>query len=305
MEALTGEMSMDESKVLVNELVDAVLDRTVSLAHLLRLALVAASRLELPALAAWIKGELNGYPSDEVPDYRRVLAPFIAKDPVKGFVPLNLPPDISKEFAQLSVIQSIHELGQFAQRKTEIYFALNPEIERSLMEIMRLSSGGMGRPLYLLSNEKVHEILEKVRDKVLQWVLDLETQGVLGKGRIFSVEEKQIVKNYRFNFGDVKNSNVQIGTIGSNQTHIHTADDMAALLSLIECLRTALEQGAVSEEIRGELQAYLMTLQEQAISSKPEWPIIKRAAQSMKAMFENAAGNVIAAQIMPYLTPFQ
>lgn len=55
-EALTGEMSMDESKVLVNELVDAVLDRTVSLAHLLRLALVAASRLELPALAAWIKG---------------------------------------------------------------------------------------------------------------------------------------------------------------------------------------------------------------------------------------------------------
>ncbi|HHW4681098.1 MAG TPA: AbiTii domain-containing protein, partial [Xylella taiwanensis] len=224
---------------------DAALDRTVSLAHLLRLALVAASRLELPALAAWINEELNGYSSDEeVPDYRRVWAPFIAKDPVKGFVPLNLPPDISKEFAQLSVIQSIHELGQFAQRKTEACFLLNPEVERILMEIMRPSSGVMGRPLYLLSNEKLHEILEKVRDKVLQWALDLKTQGVLGKGRIFSAEEKQIVKNYHF-FGDIKNSNVQIGTIGSNQTHTHTAGDMDALLSLIECLRTALEQGAV------------------------------------------------------------
>lgn len=113
--SLTVAMIMDESKVLVNELVDAAIDRTVSLAHLLRLALVVASRLELPELVAWINRELNGYSSDDVPDYRRVSLQWMVEDPDNGRVPFFPPPKIAKQVSQDPIKQSVHVLIQMTQ----------------------------------------------------------------------------------------------------------------------------------------------------------------------------------------------
>ena len=67
---------------LVIELVNAAIDTSVSPSDLLRRALVVARRLGVPELVEWISGELNGYYSGEVPDYRRVQGQLIDRKSV-------------------------------------------------------------------------------------------------------------------------------------------------------------------------------------------------------------------------------
>lgn len=91
---------------LVIELVNAAIDTSVSPSDLLRRALVVARRLGVPELVEWISGELNGYYSGEVPDYRRVQGQLMAENPINGPIPFLAPPDITNLLADFSIRQS-------------------------------------------------------------------------------------------------------------------------------------------------------------------------------------------------------
>ncbi len=118
----------------------------------------------------------------------------------------------------------------------------------------------------------------------------------------FTQLEKQTVQQQHYHFGDVSGSQIQIGSNSSNQTQTQRGGDMTALSALIELLREAIQQGRVAADVREELQAELATLQAQAESPKPKWAVIKATAGSIKAVLENAAGGVLVAQALPYLT---
>lgn len=287
---------------LVTELVNAAIDTTVSSADLLRRALVATRRLGVPELIDWISSELNGYYSGEVPDYRRVQGQLMAENPIHGPIPFFAPPKMAEMLSDFEVRQSVPELTQLAQSTTGIYSHFPVNVEHTLMQMMRETSGVMMRPALRFSTVQVQGIIEKVRSRVLEWALDLETKGVLGEGMTFSQEEKQIVQQQHYHFGDVSGSQIQIGSNGSNQTQKQAGSDMTALLALIELLNDAIQQEHVAGEVRDELHAELATLQAQAASPKPKWAVIKATVGSIKAVLENAAGGVIATQALPLLT---
>lgn len=286
---------------LVPELVNAAIDASVSPGDLLRRALVVARRLAVPELVDWISSELNGYYSGEVPDYRRVQGQLMAENPINGPIPFFAPPDMAELLSDFEVRQSVPELMQLAQSTAGIYSYFPVGIEHTLMQMMREANGVTMRPALRFSTVQVQGVIEKVRSRVLEWALDLEAKGVLGKGMTFTQQEKQTVQQH-YHFGDVSGSQIQIGSNSSNQTQTHTGGDMAALLALIELLRDAIQQGRIEAEVRDELQAELATLQAQAASPKPKWAIIKATAGSIKAVLENAAGGVLTAQALPYLT---
>ncbi|WP_167509255.1 hypothetical protein [Pseudomonas oryzihabitans] len=286
---------------LVTELVNAAIDTSVSSADLLRRALVTARRLGVPELIDWISSELNGYYSGEVPDYRRVQGQLMAESPIRGPIPFIAPPEIAEMLSDFEVRQSVPELIQLAQSTTGIYSHFPADVEHTLINMMRETNGMMMRPALRFSTVQVQGIIEKVRSRVLEWALDLETKGVIGEGMTFSQEEKQIVQQQHYHFGDVSGSQIQIGSNGSNQTQMPSDSSMAALSALIELLRDAIHQGRISGEAREELQAELATLQAQAASPKPKWAIIKATAGSIKAVLENATGGVIAVQALPLL----
>lgn len=205
--------------------------------------------------------------------------------------------------SDFAVRQSVPELMQLAQSTTGIYSHFPANIEHTLMQMMREANGVTMRPALRFSNVQVQGVIEKVRSRVLEWALDLEAKGVLGEGMTFTQQEKQTVQQH-YHFGDVSGSQIQIGSNSSNQTQTQTqtGGDMAALSALIELLRDAIQQGRIEAEVRDELQAELATLQAQAASPKPKWAVIKATAESIKAVLENAAGSVLAAQALPYLT---
>lgn len=145
---------------------------------------------------------------------------------------------------------------------------------------------------YMRSNNifPVHNQNTEVRSRVLR------------EDMTFTQQEKQTVQQQHYHFGNVSGSQIQIGSNSSNQTQTQTGGDMVALSALIELLRDAIQQGHIETEVRDELQAELATLQAQAGSPKPKWAIIKATAGSIKAILENGAGSVLAAQALPYLT---
>ena len=74
------------------------------------------------------------------------------------------------------------------------------------------------------SKSAIVNIIEQVKNKILDWALLLEENGIRGENLQFSVEEKETVKNapqiinYVNNFfGDVKDSQIQEGTKQSSQ----------------------------------------------------------------------------------------
>lgn len=287
---------------LVSELVNAAIDVAVSPGDLLRRALVVARRLDVPELVDWISGELNGYYSGEVPDYRRVKGELIAENPVHGPIPFFASPDMTEQLSDFEVRQSVPELMQLAQSAAGIYSHFPSNIEHMLMQMMLKTNGVMMRPALRFSAVQVQGIIEKVRSRVLDWALDLEAKGVLGEGMTFTPRERQTVQQQHYHFGDVSGSQIQIGSNSSNQTQTQTGGDTAALSALIELLRDAIQQGRIEAVVRDELQAELATLQAQAASPKPKWAIIKATAGSIKSVLENGAGGVLAAQALPYLT---
>jgi len=76
----------------------------------------------------------------------------------------------------------------------------------------------------MIPQNAISNIIERVKNKILDWAITLEENGILGDGLSFTSEEKtkaqsepQIV-NYISNFyGAVSDSQVQQGTTNSNQ----------------------------------------------------------------------------------------
>lgn len=284
---------------LVPELVNAAIDTSVSSSDLLRRALVVARRLAVPELVDWISSELNGYYSEEVPDYRRVRGQLMAENPINGPIPFFASPEMAELLTDFKVRQPVPELMQLMQSTTGIYSHFPADIEQALMQMMRKTNGMAMRPVLRFSSVQVQGVIENVRNRVLEWALDLETKGVLGEGMTFTQQEKETVQQQHYHFGDVSGSQIQIGSNSTNQTQ--TDGDMAALSALIELLREAIQQGRMEADLREELQAELATLQAQAASPKPKWAIIKATAGSIKAVLESASGGVLASQAQTYL----
>lgn len=282
---------------IVPELVNMATDPSVGTADLLRKALVVVRRLAVPDLVEWISGELNGYKEGDIPDYRLLRGQLKALNPINGPIPLMMPSAESTEHVTLARIhQSVPELVQLAQSKTGVFCYFSADMEHRLMRGMQVQM----RPVISLSTVQIHGIVEKVRSRILEWALDLEGRGVMGEGMTFSPQEKQMVQQQHYHFGDVTGSQIQISSTGSNQTQTPTSD-MDALKALIEVLRDALVRGEVAGELGDELRAELATLQAQAASPKPKWQVIKATASSIKSVLENATGSIVAAQALPYL----
>ena len=280
---------------IVPELVNMASDPNIALGDLLRRALVAAKRLDVPDFAEWISAELNGYKGKPIPDYRNLNGHPQVFNPYRGYQPMHMPtPDWAEAVSKAKVWQSIPELEKMAQIDSVVRLSYTHELEQNLMNAMEIPL----TPSLALSSVQIYGVVEKVRTRILDWALDLEARGIMGEGMSFTSEEKQAVQNYHFS--NVSGSQIQISSNGSNQTQaITTGTDIEDLQGLIHALGAAFE--AVQGEAADELRAELAALKAMAESPKPKWEIIKATARSIKTVAEGAAGNVLASLAQPHM----
>ncbi|HXF15322.1 MAG TPA: hypothetical protein VN517_19390 [Terriglobales bacterium] len=169
--------------------------------EILRKAQVAARTLALAEAQTWIETELNGYKSgDSAPPDRLLTGRIVAWNPYHRWIPVIF--QDSREGAYLSkcfVGQPVGELeGLVKHGKTTLQFPFSSETELRSMK-------GLDAPLQPtrhLSRSSVSGILDAVRNMVLEWCLQLERNGILGEGLVFSGKEKEASahSNYTINY---------------------------------------------------------------------------------------------------------
>lgn len=166
---------------------------STDLGELLRRSKVVATKLQLADFAAWIECELNGYRDEAaIPEYRKVGSHLAMVNPYHGLQPVGWTNDgeLPQHFASIDMRQSI---GQIAHLMSDGDGHLQAEVTPTELEVLLKLSRDFGRlrSVRIINKSGVANLLDAVRNRILNWALDLEQRGVLGEGMTFSREEKQ------------------------------------------------------------------------------------------------------------------
>lgn len=207
---------------IVLELQEEALKSDADILSLLRKSSLIARKLSLKDFQEWIDNELNGYKKGNIPDYREIRGELKAWNPYHGWIPVVAPDnELEKMFNTRKIPDSIPSLNSLLLEE-DLQLSINVPAEMTSY-FNKLTDYETVYKI-ILSKNTISNILEQVKNKILDWAITLEENGILGEGLRFTTEEKDIAKNepqivnYINNFyGDVSDSQIQEGTTNSKQ----------------------------------------------------------------------------------------
>ncbi len=283
---------------IVLQLQQDALDRDVLISDLIRKALVVAKKLNLEDFERWISDELNGYGDGDVPEYRVIPGQVRWWNPRLGWQPLLIEDN--------AIAEGLSKRG-CGQAVGELEYLIRSDGDGGLqiplpLDVQRILSKGMGYETQIglsISKTSLIRIAETVRTIVLNWSLKLEADGILGQDFSFTSKERavaqktpQIVTNF---YGTVNNPQLQQGNEVAHQ--VHNATDIDLVRLLLEGINKELPKLSLTVEEKAEVAADIQTIEAQIESPKPKDGIVRASLQSIKAIFEGAAGSA-AGQII-------
>lgn len=181
----------------VKELQRDALSTSVPVTDLLRKGLLVAQKLQIEDFERWIKNELYGYQnSSDVPKYRQIKGHIRAFNPYNNYwMPIHNEPEYDEQMERLTkkpIMQSVSSIQKLLEDNPKpngrFMVPFNEKLTRSL------TNGEYECALHVASN-LMQEILDGVRNLVLEWAIKLEKEGILGKDLTFSEEEKEKAQN--------------------------------------------------------------------------------------------------------------
>ncbi len=240
----------------VHNLQQAICGEQQSLTQLLRQTKVIAVKLNLEDVEKWVDYELKGYPeSVEPPRYREFSTAHLeVRNPVRGW-------DFAGNFElHLRAYQPIAEIENLSKGET-LTMTLRKQVP-----VRDSLGGGMGSnwpQRVLIAGSEFKNILEAVKNELLQWTTELEKRGIKGEAMDFSDKEKQSASNQVFNIqkftgilGNVQNSQVALYDYSSVQQllvdHKIPKEDRRELEDIMDELKDAPSEKKPSLLKRGE-----------------------------------------------------
>ncbi len=181
---------------LVLELQKEAMDDKVQVSALLRKAKVVAAKLQRTDIDEWLQKETQGYmENDSTPAYRKLPAEIQALDPAtQVWMPVDFSnAEFGRKISFLNVGIGVSEIEALLDETIgNASISLGREIPRSLLEKIGNNSALLQRgikPTWRISRQQIPPILDAVRNKILDWSLELEAQGIKGDDMMFSKEE--------------------------------------------------------------------------------------------------------------------
>ncbi|CAI3943748.1 unnamed protein product [Commensalibacter communis] len=231
------------------ELQKRAMDSSTDIVELVRYAYAIAQKLDLQDFADWCNAERKGYeyyPNIILPDYRLVHGTIMLSCSDGKRIPMNWT-DIQKaeELQQKwigAVLPSL--IGLLHKNDDFISMALSSTLEQYIKnyydKIFNDWANNVIPYLYaendfikyaMIQNKKIEinpylsvhvseivKIVEAVRDKIMDWSLECEGQGILGDEWIFTDKDKQMAQNITYNISSVQNMANQNTDTTINQT---------------------------------------------------------------------------------------
>jgi hypothetical protein len=288
-------------KSLVLELQQLSYDTDISISELLRKAYVVAKKLRVNQFEEWLDAELNGYKgqSNTIPEYRQISGEVKAWNPYHGWVPVIIhDPAIAEALTKNKVCQPITEIEALLKETEGTMFMKYPaEVERKLAKAAKFSTTYEMH----ISSIQLKGIIEYVRNIVLQWVLQLEDDGIVGEDLSFSDQERKLAQQKGYNvynfYGDISNSQLYQGTINSVQT-TNNLDRDDQLERISDLIIGNISKTRLSKESVDAILAELGAIKSEVKSLKPKHPLVKQGLDTIKNILEGAAGDLVASGIL-------
>jgi hypothetical protein len=286
---------------LVLQLQAECLDSRVSILEVLRKALVVARKLSLTDAQVWIEKELKGYKTgDSAPLHRFLTGQIRAWNPYHGcWIPVVFQDSREADnLSQFFVVQPVGELEDLVRNCTgTVQFPFSSEAERYLMK-------GMGVPLQAtrhVSRAAVGGILDAVRNMVLELCLQLEKDGILGEGLVFSAKEKEVAAqaNYTINYNaPVAHSQIQQGSPHATQTMIISETDNKAIADFVGTLKEHVAELKLDASAAMKLNTEVQQIETQVASANPDRTVLGESLRTIRNVLEGCAGSLIASGLL-------
>jgi hypothetical protein len=282
---------------IVLELQREALDKSVRSSDLLRKALLVARKLKVADLESWILSELNGYADNStIPDYRWATGEIKAYNPYNGmWLPVMFREsnaEMHRSLTRRPCSQAIAEIENLVSQTKDGQLSMpySAGIQAKLIAAADLPSP----PVLIISEAKLHGILDAVRTAILDWALKLEENGIKGENLSFSEDDRKAASIIVFNIGSMSNSQIQAATTHSHQTLTNITNDTKNILELVLKTRASLPELKLDKVISDELRSELNTLEAQAKSPKPKTGVVIETLKSVRTILEGATGSMVA-----------
>lgn len=301
-------------KTLIQELQENCLNPKLPTLEVLRLAFSVAKKLKLNEFEKWVNAELNGYDNSvQIPPYRNISCQLKGLNHIRGEwqrieceVPEKGPP-----FSSCPIAMSIGEIEDLLEDRSNNGFLMVklPQITERQIRDSLYGPGFRPAEIGLIINPaNVKGIIDKVKTLILKWALDLEETGISGVGMNFSEKEKESAKTVTITniyhaenqtvIQSMNQSQVQQGTQDSLQFFRQEEFDPSALMKIVDEIKREVASLNLTPNQKKEIEAYLQSLIVQASSSAPQNSVIRESLQSLRNIFENMSGEVIAALLI-------
>ena len=234
---------------LVHELQTDIRRSDKSVTEILRTAKLISAKLGLSEISEWMESELSGYAVGQtIPSFRKIAGGTLQLlNPYHGWIPAG---DMSE--LAIPIGQPVSELEELAKGKQ---ICITPP-----RHIPVHSMDGIGDDLVsqfqqriVNSPVKVKRILEAIKERILDWSIELEQRGILGENMSFDAEEKQSAKSQTFH---IQNATGVFGNVSHSQVTIYDYSS----------IHQTLKQAGVPQDARNEIENIMDALK----TAKPE-----------------------------------
>lgn len=286
---------------IVIELQQEILKQDCDVVNILRKAHVIASKLQLNEFDTWILHELNGYPDqNSCPEYRQIRGVLKAFNPYNGWIPTNITnQELEDMICNRRLVNSISEIVSLCEYGNNLISEFNGG-QLDVINSMFDSPLPMKYSLHI-SRTSVLDIVEKVKNTILEWTLRLESEGILGEGMRFSDVEKNAAQDLpqtiNYYFGDTK----IVNTTGENTTVVEGDNNSISFSydkasKIVDEIEEYINSEDLSEDDLETVGDILADIRDK-ISKEKKPSIIKASLSGLKDFLIGAGANIAAGLI--------
>lgn len=279
---------------IVQDLQSKAIDSKERVVGLLRMAKMVATKLDQVDAIEWIDRELNGYEglsSNDLPKYRQIEGTPKAYNPMHGWQPINFKnADLLRKLSCVPLGMPLGAIEEMiCQKDTENFiFPYPPELRISLAK-----SIGFNTDVHCeLSAGVVFNVIDAVRNLILDWSLELEKKGIVGEGMFFTESEKETGQAVTQVF-----MNSHIGVVGSatgglGQVAFSGTLDADELRPLLVSLSDALP--AFPADQQTELKDTIQQIKTELEKKDSDPARLREMLGSVQRVCEGAGGSLLA-----------
>lgn len=290
-----------------------ILDQGVHVSVILRKAKVLAAQLDSRELGEWVSAELDGYNSfEDLPDYRK-LHTSIAGQWTNGYwmvnnhsVPLFKIEDkeFTKKLTLYPVFSGIRSVENLVTDLGDKRIMLPPDTVAVVNTYVGEQGYGYSTLHYTLDSRTFDQILDTVRNRLLDFILKLDKQWISEKNPPAQSQVRELVNVTIYNRAeggtmtvfDQRGQSVQyqFNAAGDiNLSSVKTINDFSQQLKkIMDEIQLAKDAKVVSEEIAVEAKYHILQANKEAEKKNPSKEAILAHIGKAKDIFGDLAAAV-------------